>query len=87
MITFQELMQKYYSDPKLGIRNEEAPTMSTGPGIAMPELPLNIKTEKKKKKKDMTYDGRTKTVKELVKRIMVAREKRQKRKTNHGTME
>ena len=54
MISFQELMQKYYSDPKSGIRNEEAPTNSTGPAIANPDIPLNIK----KKKKDMTYDGR-----------------------------
>jgi len=76
MISFQELMQKYYSDPKSGIRNEEAPTNSTGPAIANPDIPLNIK----KKKKDMTYDGRTKTVKELVKRIMVAREKRAAKK-------
>lgn len=77
MITFQELMQKYYNDPKSGIRNEEAPTMSTGPGIANPDLPLNIK---KKKKKDMTYDGRTKIVKELVKRLNLAREKRASKK-------
>ena len=77
MISFQELMQKYYNDPKSGIRNEEAPTNSTGPAIANPDRPL---IDKKKKKKDMTYDGRTKTVKELVKRIMVAREKRAAKK-------
>ena len=59
MISFQELMQKYYSDPKSGIRNEEAPTNSTGPAIANPDVPLVTK----KKKKDMTYDGRTKMVK------------------------
>lgn len=78
MISFQELMQKYYSDPKSGIRNEEAPTNSTGPAIANPDIPLNIK----KKKKDMTYDGRTKIVKELVKRIVLAREKRKIKKEN-----
>jgi hypothetical protein len=76
MISFQELMQKYYSDPKSGIRNEEAPTNSTGPAIANPDRPLIDK----KKKKDMTYDGRTKIVKELVKRIMLAREKRASKK-------
>ena len=78
MIAFQELMQKYYSDPKSGIRNEEAPTNSTGQAIANPDIPLNIK----KKKKDMTYDGRTKTVKELVKRIVLARERRKIKKEN-----
>lgn len=77
MISFQELMQKYYNDPKSGIRNEEAPTNSTGPAIANPDRPLIVD---KKKKKDMTYDGRTKTVKELVKRIVLAREKRAAKK-------
>ena len=72
-------MQKYYSDPKLGIRNEEAPTNSTGPAIANPERPL---IDKKKKKKDMTYDGRTKIVKELVKRLNAQRERRALRKEN-----
>ena len=47
MISFQELRQKYYSDPKSGIRNEEAPTNSTGPAIANPDIPLNIKKKKK----------------------------------------
>ncbi len=74
MITFTELMKKYYED--VGIHNEEAPANSTGPAIANPERPLL-----KKKKKDMTYDGRTKTVKELVKRIINGREKRTSKNT------
>ena len=75
MITFSELMDKYYKET--GIQKEEAPTNSTGPAIANPDVPLDIR---KKKKKDMTYDGRTKIVKELVKRIMRAREKRASKK-------
>jgi hypothetical protein len=75
MITFSELMDKYYKET--GIYKEEAPTNSTGPAIANPDIPLDIR---KKKKKDMTYDGRTKIVKELVKRIMLAREKRASKK-------
>ena len=74
MITFSELMDKYYKET--GIQKEEAPTNSTGPAIANPDVPLLTK----KKKKDMTYDGRTKIVKELVKRIMHAREKRASKK-------
>ena len=68
-------MDKYYKET--GIQKEEAPTNSTGPAIANPDVPLDIR---KKKKKDMTYDGRTKIVKELVKRIMLAREKRASKK-------
>ena len=75
MITFSELMDKYYKET--GIQKEEAPTNSTGPAIANPDVPLDIR---KKKKKDMTYDGRTKIVKELVKRIMLARERRASKK-------
>jgi len=75
MITFAELMDKYYRET--GIYKEEAPTNSTGPAIANPDVPLDIR---KKKKKDMTYDGRTKVVKELVKRLNLAREKRQEKK-------
>lgn len=74
MITFSELMDRYYKET--GIQKEEAPTNSTGPAIANPDVPLLTK----KKKKDMTYDGRTKIVKELVKRIMLAREKRASKK-------
>jgi hypothetical protein len=74
MISFSELMDKYYKET--GIQKEEAPTNSTGPAIANPDVPLVTK----KKKKDMTYDGRTKVVKELVKRLNLAREKRQENK-------
>tara|TARA_Y100000385_G_C12650579_1_gene449324 strand:+ start:129 stop:365 length:237 start_codon:yes stop_codon:yes gene_type:complete len=77
MITFAELMNKYYKET--GIKTEEAPTNSTGPAIANPDVPLDIK---KKKKKDMTYDGRTRVVKGLVKRIVAYREKRQLKKEN-----
>lgn len=74
MITFSELMDKYYKETGI-IQNEEAPTNSTGPAIANPDVPLDIR----KKKKDLTYDGRTKIVKELVKRIMLGREKRKQK--------
>ena len=76
MIEFSELMKKYYTEKKLGIRNEDAPTTDTG-SLTDYAPPLQIK---KKKKKDMTYDGRTRNVRELVKRILTRREKRNAKK-------
>tara|TARA_Y100000385_G_C13046540_1_gene617756 strand:- start:631 stop:858 length:228 start_codon:yes stop_codon:yes gene_type:complete len=75
MIQFSELMQKYYTEKKLGIRNEDAPTTDTG------SLTDYVPPMKTKKKKDMTYDGRTRNVKELVRRIMTRREKRNARRS------
>ena len=75
MIQFSELMKKFYAERKLGIHNEDAPTTDTG-SLTDYAPPLQIK----KKKKDMTYDGRTRNVKELVKRIMTRREKRNAKK-------
>ena len=58
-------------------KNEEAPTSNTSAltGYAPP-----MQLVRRKKKKDMTYDGRTKNVRELVKRIMLNREKRNAKK-------
>jgi hypothetical protein len=78
MITFSELMKNFYNKKELGIQNEESPTSDTG-SLTNYVPPLKIK----KKKKDMTYDGRTRNVKELVKRIMTRREKRQVKKKDN----
>ena len=58
-------------------KNEEAPTSNTSAltGYAPP-----MQLVRRKKKKDMTYDGRTRNVKELVKRILTRREKRNAKK-------
>lgn len=55
--------------------SEAAPTTDTG------SLTDYVPPMKTKKKKDMTYDGRTRNVKELVRRIMTRREKRNARRS------
>ena len=76
-LKFDDIMKRFYSDPKLGIQTEEVPTNNASSGAV--SMPPDVQIDKKKKK-DMTYDGRTKIVKELVKRIMLAREKRASKK-------
>jgi hypothetical protein len=76
-LKFSELMQKYYDDPKLGIKTEDAPANSvSGGGVS---LPPDAQMDKKRKKKSM-YDGRTKEGKRFVERIMKRRQAREERK-------
>ena len=74
-IKFDELMQKFYEDPKLGIKSEEAPANSVaGGGVS---LPPDAVMQKKKKKK--LYDGRTKEAKAFFKRMAERKAKREEK--------
>ena len=72
-IKFDELMQKFYDDPKLGIKSEEAPANSVaGGGVS---LPPDAVMQKKKKKNP--YDGRTKEARQFYKRMAERKAKRE----------
>jgi len=72
-IKFDELMQKFYDDPKLGIKSEEAPANSVaGGGVS---LPPDAVMQKKKKKNP--YDGRTKEARQFFKRMAERKAKRE----------
>jgi len=72
-IKFNDIMQKFYDDEKLGIKNEDAPANSvSGGGVSMPP-----DAAIKKKKKNL-YDGRRKEAKAFFKRIEQLRAKRDK---------
>ena len=72
-IKFNDIMQKFYDDEKLGIKNEDAPANSVaGGGVSMPP---DAAIKKKKKK---LYDGRRKEAKAFFKRIEQLRAKRDK---------
>ena len=68
-------MQKFYDDPKLGIKSEEAPANSVaGGGVS---LPPDAVMQKKKKKNP--YDGRTKEAKQFFKRMAERKAKREEK--------
>ena len=70
---FNDIMQKFYDDETLGIKNEDAPTNNASSGaVAMPP-----DAAIKKKKKNL-YDGRRKEAKAFFKRIEQLRAKRDK---------
>ena len=74
-IKFDELMQKFYDDPKLGIKSEEAPANSVaGGGVS---LPPDAVMQKKKKKNP--YDGRTKEARQFYKRMAERKAKREEK--------
>ena len=66
-------MQKFYDDPKLGIKSEDAPANSVSGGGVDLSVDKQIDNQKKKKK---LYDGRTKEAKSFIKRIETLRAKR-----------
>ena len=69
-------MQKFYDDPKLGIKSEEAPANSVaGGGVSLP--PDAVVQKKKKEKK--SYDGRTKEGKQFFKRMAERKAKREEK--------
>ena len=74
-IKFDELMQKFYDDPKLGIKSEEAPANSVaGGGVS---LPPDAVMQKKKKKNP--YDGRTREARQFFKRMAERKAKREEK--------
>jgi len=70
---FNDIMQKFYDDPKLGIKSEDAPANSVSGGGVDLSVDKQIDNQKKKKK---LYDGRTKEAKSFIKRIETLRAKR-----------
>tara|TARA_E500000178_G_scaffold18943_1_gene17866 strand:- start:4092 stop:4598 length:507 start_codon:yes stop_codon:yes gene_type:complete len=86
-LKFEDIMSKFYADPKLGIKNEideEAPTNNAGSGaVSMPPDAV-------KKKKKNPYDGRTKEAREFYKRMAERRAKRESKlakKVQESTLE
>ena len=86
-LKFDDIMKKFYDDPKLGINNEideEAPTNNAGSGaVAMPPDAV-------KKKKKNPYDGRTKEARAFYKRMAELKSKRESRlakKVQESTLE
>jgi len=74
-IKFDDLMQKFYDDPALGIKSEEAPANSVaGGGVS---LPPDAVMQKKKKKNP--YDGRTKEARQFFKRMAERKAKREEK--------
>ena len=73
---FDDIMTKFYKDPKLGIKTEDAPANSVaGGGVA---LPPDAVMKKKKKK---SYDGRTKEGKTFFNRMAERKAKREAMKS------
>ena len=68
---FDDIMQKFYSDPALGIQTEDAPVNNASSGAV--SMPPDAKMKKKKK----LYDGRTKDAKTFMKRMETLRAKRE----------
>ena len=75
-LKFEDIMKKFYDDPKLGIQNEEAPTNSAGSGAV--SMPPDVQIDKKKKKKN-PFDGRTKEAKQFFKRMAERKAKREEK--------
>src|SRR5210317_2154253 len=74
-IKFNDLIHKFYDDPKLGIKSEEAPANSVaGGGVS---LPPDAVMQKKKKKNP--YDGRTKEARQFFKRMAERKTKREEK--------
>ena len=74
-VKFDDIMKKFYDDPKLGIKKveEEAPTNNAGSGAV--SMPPDAQMAKKKKKNP--YDGRTKEARQFFKRMSELKAKRE----------
>ena len=72
-ISFDDLMKRFYDDPKLGLQSEDVPTTSTAnvPGTGDDSSTVVVKRKKK------PYDGRTKEARNFLKRIENLRSKRE----------
>jgi len=74
-VKFDDIMKKFYDDPKLGIQNEDAPANAAGSGAV--SMPADAVMDKKKKKN--IYDGRRKEAKAFFKRMTELKAKRESR--------
>lgn len=69
---FDDIMKKFYSDPKLGIQKEDVPTNNASSGA----VDLSPDAQMKKKKKN-PYDGRTREARQFFKRMAERKAKRE----------
>ena len=76
-LKFDDIMKRFYSDPKLGIQTEEVPTNNASSGAV--SMPPDVQIDKKKKKNP--YDGRTKEARQFYKRMSERKEKREAMKS------
>ena len=67
-----DIMKKFYSDPKLGIQTEDVPTNNASSGA----VDLSPDAQMKKKKKN-PYDGRTREARQFYKRMAERKAKRE----------
>jgi len=75
-LKFDDVMKRFYSDPKLGIQTEDVPTNNASSGA----VDLSPDAAMKKKKKN-PYDGRTKEARQFYKRMAERRAKREAMKS------
>ena len=84
-LKFDDIMKKFYDDPSLGIKTEDAPTNNAGSGAV--SMPPDAAMKKKKKN---PYDGRTKEARQFYKRMETLRARRESRlakKVQENTLE
>ena len=84
-LKFDDIMKKFYDDPSLGIKTEDAPTNNAGSGAV--SMPPDAAMKKKKKN---PYDGRTKEARQFYKRMETLRAKREsklQKKVQENTLE
>jgi len=75
-LKFDDIMKRFYSDPKLGIQTEDVPTNNASSGAV--DLSPDAQMAKKKKKKN-PYDGRTREARQFYKRMAERRAKREEK--------
>tara|TARA_A200000159_G_scaffold152408_1_gene163337 strand:+ start:2725 stop:3225 length:501 start_codon:yes stop_codon:yes gene_type:complete len=84
-LKFDDIMKKFYDDPSLGIKTEDAPANNAGSGAV--SMPPDAAMKKKKKN---PYDGRTKEARQFYKRMETLRARRESRlakKVQENTVE
>ena len=82
---FDDIMKKFYDDPKLGIKTEDAPANASGSAVAGTGDDSSTVVVKKKEKK--AYDGRTKEGKTFFKRMAERKAKREASRLAHKVQE
>ena len=73
-LKFDNIMKKFYDDPKLGIKTEDAPANASGSAVAGTGDDSSTVVVKKKKN---PYDGRTKEARQFYKRMAERKAKRE----------
>jgi hypothetical protein len=73
-LKFDDIMKKFYSDPKLGIQTEEVPANNASSGAV--SMPPDAAIKKKKKN---PYDGRTKEARQFFQRMAERKAKREEK--------